>query len=75
MPGVDPSRITCQQLLRSMNTLIDNEGAIDECVVNLNLCQARADPMTDLVKSLGNLSGRALPRRVAGRLAAQYSNA
>lgn len=35
MPGVEPSKITHQHLLRSMDALIDHQGAIDDCVAHL----------------------------------------
>ena len=35
MPGVAPSKITHQHLLRSMDALIDHQGAVDDCVAQL----------------------------------------
>jgi transposase len=35
MPGVDPSKITHQHLLRSMDALMDHQGAVDDCVAHL----------------------------------------
>jgi transposase len=35
MPGVDPSKITHQHLLRSMDGLMDHQGAVDDCVAHL----------------------------------------
>jgi transposase len=35
MPGVDPSKLTHQHLLRSMDALMDHQGAVDDCVAHL----------------------------------------
>lgn len=35
MPGVDPGKITHQHLLRSMDALMDHQGAVDDCVAHL----------------------------------------
>lgn len=35
MPGVEPSKITHQHLLRSMDALMDHQGAVDDCVAHL----------------------------------------
>jgi hypothetical protein len=35
MPGVDPSKITHQHLLRSMDALMDHQEAVDDCVAHL----------------------------------------
>jgi hypothetical protein len=35
MPGVDPSKITHQHLLRSMDALMDHQGTVDDCVAHL----------------------------------------
>ncbi len=35
MPGVDPSKINHQHLLRSMDALMDHQGAVDDCVAHL----------------------------------------
>ncbi|MFN9451842.1 MAG: IS1634 family transposase [Rubrivivax sp.] len=35
MPGVDPTKITHQHLLRSMDALMDHQGAVDDCVAHL----------------------------------------
>ena len=35
MPGVDPTKLTHQQLLRSMDALMDHQGAVDDCVAHL----------------------------------------
>jgi transposase len=35
MPGVDASKITHQHLLRSMDALMDHQGAVDDCVAHL----------------------------------------
>jgi transposase len=35
MPGVDPDKITHQHLLRSMDALMDHQGAVDDCVAHL----------------------------------------
>lgn len=35
MPGVEPSKITYQHLLRSMDALMDHQGAVDDCVAHL----------------------------------------
>ena len=35
MPGVEPSKITHQHLLRSMDALMDHHGAVDDCVAHL----------------------------------------
>jgi transposase len=35
MPGVDPAKVTHQHLLRSMDALMDYQGAVDDCVAHL----------------------------------------
>lgn len=35
MPGVEPGKITHQHLLRSMDALMDHQGAVDDCVAHL----------------------------------------
>ena len=35
MPGVEPSKITHQHLLRSMDALMEHQGAVDDCVAHL----------------------------------------
>jgi len=35
MPGVEPSKITHQHLLRSMDALMDHQGSVDDCVAHL----------------------------------------
>jgi transposase len=35
MPGVDAAKLTHQQLLRSMDALMDHHGAVDDCVAHL----------------------------------------
>ena len=35
LPGVDTARLTHQHLLRSMDALMDHQGAVDECVAHL----------------------------------------
>ena len=35
MPGIDPGKITHQHLLRSMDALMDHQGAVDDCVAHL----------------------------------------
>jgi transposase len=35
MPGVDSARLTHQQLLRSMDALMDHQDAVDDCVAGL----------------------------------------
>lgn len=35
MPGVDSAKITHQHLLRSMDALMDHQGAVDDCVAHL----------------------------------------
>jgi transposase len=35
MPGVDTARLTHQQLLRSMDALMDHQDAVDDCVASL----------------------------------------
>lgn len=35
MPGIDADALTHQQLLRSMDTLMDHQDAVDECVAGL----------------------------------------
>jgi hypothetical protein len=35
MPGVDPTKITHQHLLRSMDALMDHQGVVDDCVAHL----------------------------------------
>jgi len=35
MPGVDPAKVTHQHLLRSMDALMDFQGAVDDCVAHL----------------------------------------
>lgn len=35
MPGIDAAKLTHQQLLRSMDALIDHQGAVDEAVAHL----------------------------------------
>lgn len=35
MPGVEPSKITHQHLLRSMDALMDHQQAVDDCVAHL----------------------------------------
>lgn len=35
MPGVDTARLTHQQLLRSMDALMDHQDAVDDCVAGL----------------------------------------
>ena len=35
MPGVDPSKITHQHLLRSMDALMDHQAAVEDCVAHL----------------------------------------
>jgi transposase len=35
MPGVDPSKITHQHLLRSMDALMDHQETVDDCVAHL----------------------------------------
>ena len=35
MPGVDNAKLTHQQLLRSMDALMDHQGAVDDCVAHL----------------------------------------
>ena len=35
MPGVQPSKITHQHLLRSMDALMDHQSAVDDCVAHL----------------------------------------
>jgi len=35
MPGVEPSKITHQHLLRSMDALMDHQDAVDDCVAHL----------------------------------------
>jgi transposase len=35
MPGIDTKRLTHQHLLRSMDALMDHQGAVDECVAAL----------------------------------------
>jgi len=35
MPGIDVARLTHQQLLRSMDALMDHQTAVDECVAGL----------------------------------------
>ncbi len=35
MPGLEPSKITQQHLLRSMDALMDHQGAVDDCVAHL----------------------------------------
>ena len=35
MPGVDAAKLTHQQLLRSMDALMDHQDAVDECVAGL----------------------------------------
>lgn len=35
MPGIDAAKLTHQQLLRSMDALMDHQGAVDDCVAHL----------------------------------------
>ena len=35
MPGVEPEALTHQQLLRSMDALIDHQAAVDDCIAGL----------------------------------------
>ncbi|KAF5294375.1 hypothetical protein FQA39_LY19349 [Lamprigera yunnana] len=35
MPGIDSAKLTHQQLLRSMDALMDHQGAVDDCVAAL----------------------------------------
>ncbi|MFY3385246.1 IS1634 family transposase [Paracidovorax sp. MALMAid1276] len=35
MPGVDPAALTHQQLLRSMDALMDHQAAVDDCIAGL----------------------------------------
>lgn len=35
MPGIDAKALTHQQLLRSMDALMDHQDAVDECVARL----------------------------------------
>ena len=35
MPGVDPAKVTHQHLLRSMDALMEHQGAVDACVAQL----------------------------------------
>jgi len=35
MPGIDAAKLTHQQLLRSMDALIDHQGSVDDCVAHL----------------------------------------
>ena len=35
MPGIDAAALTHQQLLRSMDALMDHQGAVDDCVASL----------------------------------------
>lgn len=35
MPGVDPEALTHQQLLRSMDALMDHQAAVDDCIAGL----------------------------------------
>lgn len=35
MPGIEPGRLTHQQLLRSMDALMDHQEAVDDCVAHL----------------------------------------
>ncbi|MFT7773826.1 IS1634 family transposase [Roseateles sp.] len=35
MPGVDPAALTHQQLLRSMDALMDHQTAVDDCIAGL----------------------------------------
>jgi transposase len=35
MPGIESSKITHQHLLRSMDALMDHQGAVDDCVAHL----------------------------------------
>jgi transposase len=35
MPGVDAGKLSHQQLLRSMDALMDHQGAVDDCVAHL----------------------------------------
>jgi hypothetical protein len=35
LPGVDPSKMTHQHLLRSMDALMDHQGAVDDSVAHL----------------------------------------
>ena len=35
MPGIDPDALTHQHLLRSMDALMDHQGAVDDCVAGL----------------------------------------
>lgn len=35
MPGIDAAKLTHQQLLRSMDALMDHQGVVDDCVAHL----------------------------------------
>jgi transposase len=35
MPGIDAAKLSHQQLLRSMDALMDHQGAVDDCVAHL----------------------------------------
>jgi transposase len=35
MPGIDAAKLTHQQLLRSMDALMDHQGTVDDCVAHL----------------------------------------
>jgi transposase len=35
MPGIDAAKLTHQQLLRSMDALMDHQGSVDDCVAHL----------------------------------------